>query len=145
MSRVADFRKIVTTIIAAIVAAIAVLVVIMLIAFHFEPLCDEETRSEQVSPDGRYVAVEMVRNCGATTDYVTHVNLRSEESNFKAGFFDGTIKDGEISTIGHRDGGERFCWLSSRQLNIEYPTPESEMAARHAWRDVAVEYGKKCP
>ena len=134
------------TVVAAIVAAVAVLVMIMLIALHFDPPCGEETRSEEVSPDGRYVAVEMVRNCGATTDYVTHVNLRSVESKFKAGFFDdGTIKDGEVATIDHRDGGERFCWLSSRQLNIEYPTPESEMAAKHAWRDVAVDYGKKCP
>jgi hypothetical protein len=39
-------------------------------------LCGDEVVMEVVSPDARYVARSFVRSCGATTPYVTHVELR---------------------------------------------------------------------
>ncbi len=112
---------------------------------HFNPLCGEEPIYEETSPGGQYVAATMVRNCGATTSYVTHVNLRSSKSSFKSGFLDGTIKAGEVATVGNYDGKVLFCWLSPRQFNIEYPTPDSERLMKHAWQDVTITYGEKCP
>lgn len=63
---------------------------------HFDPLCGEDLVTEKASPDGRYVASLMSRNCGATTKYVAHINLRLAGSRFHANFFDGTIKEGEV-------------------------------------------------
>jgi hypothetical protein len=63
-----------------------------MMVLHFDPLCGEEILQEQRSPDGRYVAVSMERNCGATTDYVQHINLRAADPKFSSDFFDGTIQ-----------------------------------------------------
>jgi hypothetical protein len=128
--------------VAGSVLALGCLVVTVL---HLDPPCSEETSYELTSPGGRYAAASMVRNCGATTSYVTHVNLRSSKSQFKPGFLDGTIKEGEVTTVGNYDGKVLFCWRSSQQLNIEYPTPESERSAKHSWRDITVTYGQGCP
>jgi hypothetical protein len=37
--------------------------------------CGEDTQGPAVSPDGRYEAAIIERNCGATTDYVTLLRL----------------------------------------------------------------------
>ena len=39
-------------------------------------LCGDEDVVDVPSPDARYVARSFVRSCGATTGYVTHVELR---------------------------------------------------------------------
>lgn len=43
--------------------------------------CSDEVSSEVISPDEKRIARVFVRNCGATTDYVTHVAIswRSSE------------------------------------------------------------------
>ncbi len=99
--------------------------------------------SEQTSPDGRYVAALMIRNCGATTDYVSPVNVRPSSSAFQRGFFDGTIKDGEILTLA---GDKRvpYCWLAAKRLNLGYPETRQSSQNRDAWRDVDVTYGREC-
>jgi len=38
-------------------------------------LCSDEVVLEKVSPDGRHVATVVRRDCGATTDYATHVRI----------------------------------------------------------------------
>ncbi len=38
-------------------------------------MCGDKAVSSAVSPDGRYIARAFVRNCGATTAYVTRVDL----------------------------------------------------------------------
>jgi hypothetical protein len=35
--------------------------------------CGDEMTGRAVSPDGKWLAAVLVRNCGATTDFVTHV------------------------------------------------------------------------
>ena len=102
---------------------------------HSNPLCGEETIIEKTSPDGRYGAVLMSRNCGATTRYVAHINLRPASSRFRPNFFDGTIHEGEIWGSS-KYSGERFCWSSLRQIEIGYP---ADAASRpKTWRDVTV-------
>ena len=116
----------------------------MLAILYFDPLCSEEVRSEQTSTDGQYVAASLVRNCGATTDFVAHVNLRPATSKFRPDLFGGTIKEGEIATINHQDGGVTLCWISSRHLDIDSPVPEHEELAKHRWQDVEITYDT-CP
>jgi hypothetical protein len=125
--------------------AIAVLVVAVALFFHFDPLCGEETALEQASPDGRYVAAWMIRNCGATTSYVHHVNLRLRTSTLHTDFRSGTITDGEILTVPEKSGRVRFCWSGSRRLNIERPDPEPGLRQLSNWQDVEITYGKVCP
>jgi hypothetical protein len=47
--------------------------------------CGESNESEIASPSKAYVAMVFVRNCGATTGYVTHVNLRTATDIFRSG------------------------------------------------------------
>lgn len=91
---------------------------------------------EKKSPDGRYVAALMSRNCGATTRYVQHINLRLVGSRFRADFFDGTIKDGEIWGSS-KYSGERFCWSSPQRVEIGYP-PDDGRQPPKTWRDVTI-------
>ncbi len=39
-------------------------------------LCRETTVQELTSPDGKYVATAWIRDCGATTPYNVHVDVR---------------------------------------------------------------------
>ena len=103
---------------------------------HFNPLCGEEMITDKTLPDGRYVATLMSRNCGATTAYVAHINLRSASSGFRADFFTATIKDGEVWESS-RYSGERFCWSGPRQLEVGYPQENGRSIAR-MWRDVTI-------
>lgn len=98
---------------------------------------------ERQSPDGRYVAALMERNCGATTRYVEHINLRRADRKFSSGFFDGTIKDGEIFTLENRNGGGplEFEWVS-KKLHVHHPADEGVFTKQTVWNDVVVEYAR---
>jgi len=37
--------------------------------------CGDEVTGRAISPDGKWLAAVLVRNCGATTDFVTHVTI----------------------------------------------------------------------
>ena len=113
--------------------AVIVLLIAVIGFLHFNPLCGEETVLERTSPDGRYVAVLMTRNCGATTSYVAHINLRPATSKFRQGFLDGTVKDGEVFTSS-KYSGDRFCWSKPHKLSIGYSKVNT---AR--WRDVPID------
>ena len=109
-----------------IAVALPLIPVFWAMLLHFDPPCGGELIEEQRSPDGHYVAALMERNCGATTRYVEHINLRRADRNFPSGFFDGTVKDGEIFTLENRNGGGRalqFEWVG-KKLNIHHPEME---------------------
>ena len=40
-------------------------------------LCSDETVSESVSGSGHYIAALVIRDCGATTDFASHIRLRA--------------------------------------------------------------------
>jgi hypothetical protein len=100
---------------------------------HFNPLCEEELGIEKTSPDGLYVAQFMTRNCGATTPYVGHINLRSATSKFSRNFLDGVITDGEVYASS-KYSASRFCWSKAHKLSIGYPD-----LPLHSWRDVTID------
>ena len=100
---------------------------------HFDPLCGEELGVEKTSPDGLYVAQLMIRNCGATTRYVGHINLRSATAQFRRGFLDGVITDGQVFATSDYSG-DRFCWSKPHKLSIGYPN----LRLRN-WRDISID------
>jgi hypothetical protein len=103
---------------------------------HFNSLCEEETVTEKTSPDGHYVAALMSRNCGATTPFVAHINLRLASSRFRVDFLNGTIKDGEVWGSSSYSG-TRFCWSAPHGLEIGYP-PEDGRPPLRAWHEVTI-------
>lgn len=113
--------------------AVALGVVGVSLLLHFDPLCGEELIMEKTSPDGRYVAALMRRNCGATTPYVAHINLRLANSQFHAEFFNGTITEAEVWRSS-KYGGTWFCWSSPRRLET-YPDPPPIVGN---WHDVTL-------
>jgi hypothetical protein len=125
----------------SLAVALPVAVLFWIAVMHFDPSCGEEIKGEQRSPDGRYVAVLMERNCGATTRYVEHINLRRTDRKFSSGFLDGTIKDGEIFTLETRDdgGSVEFEWVG-RVLTIHYPADEGVFKKQTTWKDVEIAY-----
>src|SRR5262245_31338100 len=54
-------------------------------AFMACGLCDDSVITESESPGGKYVASVVERNCGATTDYASHVRIRLSDSSLRRG------------------------------------------------------------
>jgi hypothetical protein len=120
---------------------VVVIVAAVSLFLHFNPPCGEDVISEETSPDGRYIAVLFERNCGATTPYVDHINLRLATMKFNTEFFDGTITSGEVFTVARRNEGRvRFGWSGPRHLEIESPESEGNYHHQSDWRDVRIEY-----
>jgi hypothetical protein len=133
--------KILRGIVAIVGFAILVLLIAVIGFLHFNPLCGEEVVQELRSPDGRYVAISMERNCGATTGYVEHVNLRAANKKLSSDFFNGTIRDGEVFVFEQRGGdtSPRFAWSSNQTLKIENTCDERTWKS-DVWRDVSIDY-----
>jgi hypothetical protein len=71
-------------------------------------LCGNEDDVRVASPDGKHVAHSYLRNCGATTDYVTIVDLEAP------GYSQG-------ATAYSADGAHELSlrWASPQELHIE--------------------------
>ncbi|TCV77552.1 DUF5412 family protein [Sulfurirhabdus autotrophica] len=80
-------------------------------------LCGETVKHVIVSPNKKYVATVYVRNCGTTTDYVTHLNLRNagdiEKPNAQ-----GVITIGEVFTVRGKQNIEA-TWKDNANLEIQ--------------------------
>jgi hypothetical protein len=118
----------------ALVGFVLLVVTIAVVGvLHFDPLCGEELGVEKTSPDGLYVAQFMIRNCGATTSYVGHINLRESSSAFHPDFLGDTISDGQVFSSS-KYSGTRFCWSKPHKLSIGYP----KLPVR-SWGDVSID------
>ncbi|MBI3946740.1 MAG: hypothetical protein HY321_12530 [Armatimonadetes bacterium] len=99
--------------------------------------CSETVKHADKSPDGRYTAVVFERDCGATTDYVMHVNLREGSRAFREER-SGVIREGSVFV---REGrchiGIR--WKDSRTLVVTAPKDDVFQRAR-AWRGMSIIY-----
>jgi len=105
-----------------IVLALILLIAIIGINKYFSgiddlALCSESIMQERESPDQRYLATVYVRNCGATTDYVTHVNLQQSKKIAKPDSY-GVIRSGQIwETTGKPK--VQLIWKNDEKLDIE--------------------------
>ncbi len=73
-------------------------------------LCGDEVVQRAVSPDGGLVATHYVRDCGATTDYVSILNLQPAKEKFKA-------EQGVLFSV---KGEQRIGvqWVSPKRLQV---------------------------
>ena len=103
--------------------------------------CGEQVVSEETSPDGRYVAVWMRRNCGTTTAYADHINMRMANQKFETSSWDGTIKKDEVFILDTAYGHlTRFQWEGSRKLIVEYVSSADNLPRKNSWKDVSIDY-----
>lgn len=102
--------------------------------------CGEVARTEVESPGGKYIATLFERNCGATTGFVTHVNLRLRSDVFHSDG-NGTIKDGEIFVV-RGQPAVTLTWSDQARLTVECTRclSESIFKQEKQWKDVAITY-----
>lgn len=99
--------------------------------------CSESETATAPSPGSRHTAVAFNRNCGATTDYVTHVNLRSFSGVFKKQK-SGVIEDGLVFLCPTRKKIV-LRWRGPDQLTIIHE-PAQPTKRLTAWKNVAIDY-----
>jgi hypothetical protein len=99
--------------------------------------CDDTVKGSFTSPNGTYIATVYERDCGATTDFTTHVNLRTKSAGFKGGRNVVFVSEGK-----HAVGVE---WQNDTTLRIECADcAEDEIYGRTtSWKNVAVSYPSK--
>jgi hypothetical protein len=96
--------------------------------------CEDTVKSEENSPSGRYIATIFERDCGATTDFSTIVNMRAATEKF----------DGDRDTIFIVKGQPRMVlvWKDNSTLNINCDDCKTNAIFQRAdsWQDVRIAY-----
>lgn len=103
-------------------------------------VCSEKKLAEERSPEGNYVAAVYERNCGATTDYVYHVNVRSWWSWFSTDY-GGVTEDGQVFVTGK--GKVNVVWKDEKTLLVECrdcPVDYEPKGWQRSWKDVSILY-----
>jgi hypothetical protein len=94
-------------------------------------ICDEDRISEAHSPDGKYLARAYIRDCGATTGFLTHVNLRSGWGWFNPDWV-GTVKNGQVFANSCWSKVS-FIWKDNSNLEIQYEQCAPDERGNPAW------------
>jgi hypothetical protein len=94
--------------------------------------CENAIRSEIQSPDGKFVATLFERNCGATTDFSTIVNLRESSRKF----------DGDNLGIVITRGQHKFdlVWDGNTHLRLRCHDCRAEdiFKEERTWKDIHI-------
>jgi hypothetical protein len=98
------------------------------------PRCDNAVTAELTSPSGGYVATVYERDCGATTDFSTLVNIRAASTQFDA-------NQGIVFVV----RGRRvlnISWKSNKNLNIDCADCVDRDVFRRegSWNGMAISY-----
>lgn len=94
--------------------------------------CSDKVKSEVLSPAGHYAATVIERDCGATTDYSTLVDLRVASKPLT------TSPESLILTLSGKQS-VTLAWEGESQLAIQFPRVDTYMQKR-AWKNVRVVY-----
>ncbi len=89
-------------------------------------ICSDKVVHRVTSPDGLLIATYYVRNCGATEDFVSTVNLQSARSRFNRS--DGVLF---VATGEHRIALE---WSADRHLHVVCDTCKHDLIYRQVVR-----------
>ncbi|MEA3061353.1 MAG: hypothetical protein QOJ94_1134 [Sphingomonadales bacterium] len=102
--------------------------------------CGDDATQRAVSPDGQRVAVSFVRNCGATTDFSTHVTLANAGE--KADDSDAIFVAQAGSAPRTPQGGPRaqLRWLGPSHLLVSYDFGANVAFQAIRARDVTIDY-----
>ena len=109
----------------AVFVALMLFISICIVLFirSLPDLCSNEVITEVISPNGKMKAVTFHRDCGATTDFSTHVIIIPITSTLEkegSSIFVANTNKGK-APAGQGGGPEvRTRWLSADKLQIEY-------------------------
>ena len=95
--------------------------------------CADTVKAEAVSPSGRYVATVFERNCGATTDYSTHISLSGSGESFDSS------KGTRVLTLGGKEA-VAIDWSADGTLSVALPEGATAFTRLETWRDVRIVY-----
>jgi hypothetical protein len=98
--------------------------------------CDNSVKSEKRSPDGKYVVTLFERNCGATTDFSTIVNLRESSEKLNGDDLGILVVKGqhEIDLTWDGNTGLRLQCSDCRSDDI--------FKQERKWKDVQISLGR---
>jgi hypothetical protein len=96
--------------------------------------CEDTVKTELKSPDGKYVATLYERDCGATTDFSTIVNLRDSSASFKGDDLGIVIVKGQHKLD--------LVWDSDRKLRFQCHDCRIEdiFKQEKTWKDVDISF-----
>ena len=120
-------------------AVVASLVYIALFSRgFFQPLfhCADEVKREVKSPTGAYIATFFERDCGATTDFAAHVNLRPSKAQFDGRQFSSVL------VIKGRPEID-LEWKDDSRLSISYSGGSQIYKKLDSWNAVHISYSSR--
>jgi hypothetical protein len=107
--------------------------------------CGEEEGIQTYSPDGKHLAQVFIRSCGATTGWLTHVNLRSRWGYFNPRW-EGIIRQDEVFSISCWSR-VNLVWKDNANLEIQHPDckrcdngQDGASRERNSWRGITITY-----
>ena len=94
--------------------------------------CADTVKAEAPSPGGGYVATVFERDCGATTDFSTHVSIREADEPF-----DSSTKTRVLIVAGQTEVD--IEWSTEKKLSVTF-SPAETFTKLETWRDVRIVY-----
>jgi hypothetical protein len=101
----------------------------------FSPRCGDQIKTERASPDLKYTATVYERDCGATTDFSTIVNLRESSTKFNGEELGPVVIKGQHSINLEWDGNTRL------RLQCTDCRSEEIFKQEKRWKDVEISLG----
>jgi hypothetical protein len=99
--------------------------------------CEETNQSQTLSPDRRYVATVLVRECGLQKGYVTHVNLR-KVTDILLPDRSGVITAGEVVTT-NEVASVTTRWVGNAKLEVGLRgTGPLSIQSVGSWNDIVI-------
>jgi hypothetical protein len=100
--------------------------------------CSESSERQVASPRGDYVATLYQRNCGATTGFVTHINLRfASEANLTQA--NGTISQGQI-LVAKGTPLIKLRWIDDTSLVLQVDPKDRPniVSIQESWKSIRI-------
>jgi hypothetical protein len=100
--------------------------------------CVESSEKQTASPRGEYIATLYQRNCGATTGFVTHINLRRASDAVRTEA-NGTISKDQI-LLANGSPVIKLHWLDDANLVLEVDQKDrpSVVSIKESWKSVYI-------
>ncbi len=98
--------------------------------------CSESNEEQVASPGGKYVATVFRRNCGATTGFVTHVNLRlgSEPDRVEES---GTVLQGQV-LVANGTPSIQVRWIDGTSLSLQVSDRSKVVSTQESWKTIRI-------
>jgi hypothetical protein len=117
---------------AIVVVGILVFAAATTVVVRTHPLCGNIPNGERPSQTGSLRAVQFTRDCGATTQFSTHVSILAR----------GATLPNEAGAVFSADETHELYldWNGDRELVISYPRGLRTFHKSSRWNDVAIRY-----